>query len=159
MPLAQPARPMSRGRPPRSSLPHGRRAESFADDLNTRRGIVSGRVALLPRSTEIQPHVARIRPSPLNTPLPSGSPNTRTSTLSRNDAQGYDSKSMENEQNFVVSMIYLLSMDGGTSLFIKLRLTITWCDTFSTTCAPPCNSIWHGNIMLVMAPMEHNVIP
>ena len=29
---------------PRSSLPHGRRAESFADDLNTRRGIVSGRV-------------------------------------------------------------------------------------------------------------------
>ena len=65
MPLAKPARPMSRGRPPRSSLPHGRRAESFADDLNTRRGIVSGRVALLPRSTEIQPHVARIRP-----PLP-----------------------------------------------------------------------------------------
>jgi hypothetical protein len=63
--LAQPARPMSRGRPPRSSLPHGRRAESFADDLNTRRGIVSGRVALLPRSTEIQPRVARIRPSPL----------------------------------------------------------------------------------------------
>ena len=44
------------------SIPHGRRAESFADDLNTRRGIVSGRVALLPRSTEIQPHVARIRP-------------------------------------------------------------------------------------------------
>ena len=64
VPLAKSARPMSRGRPPRSSLPHGRRAESFADDLNTRRGIVSGRVALLPRSTEIQPHVARIRPSP-----------------------------------------------------------------------------------------------
>lgn len=41
-----------------------RRVESFADDLNTRRGIVSGRVALLPRSTEIQPHVASIRPSP-----------------------------------------------------------------------------------------------
>src|SRR5688572_18754226 len=58
---------MSRGRPPRSSLPHGRRAESFADDLNTRRGIVSGRVALLPRSTEIQPRVARIRPSPHST--------------------------------------------------------------------------------------------
>lgn len=55
---------MCRGRPPRSSLPNGRWAESFADDLNTRRGIVSGRVALLPRSTEIQPHVARIRPSP-----------------------------------------------------------------------------------------------
>ena len=41
-----------------------RRVESFADDLNTRRGIVSGRVALLPRSTEIQPYVASIRPSP-----------------------------------------------------------------------------------------------
>jgi len=37
--LAQSARPMCRGRPPRSSLPHGRRAESFADDLNTRRGL------------------------------------------------------------------------------------------------------------------------
>src|SRR3954465_9263354 len=45
-------------------FPNGRWAESFADDLNTRRGIVSGRVALLPRSTEIQPHVAPIRPSP-----------------------------------------------------------------------------------------------
>ncbi|CAL5425771.1 unnamed protein product [Camellia sinensis] len=41
-----------------------RRVESSADDLNTRRGIVSGRVALLPRSTEIQPRVAPIRPSP-----------------------------------------------------------------------------------------------
>src|SRR3989442_8676443 len=46
-------------------IPTGRRTESFADDLNTRRGIVSGRVALLPRSTEIQPFVAPIRPSPL----------------------------------------------------------------------------------------------
>ena len=69
VPLAQPARPTRRGGPPRSSLPNGRWAESFADDLNTRRGIVSGRVALLPRSTEIQPHVARIRPSP-TTPSP-----------------------------------------------------------------------------------------
>ena len=42
-----------------------RLVESFADDLNTRQGIVSGRVALLPRSTEIQPCVAQIRPSPL----------------------------------------------------------------------------------------------
>lgn len=39
----------------------GLRVESFADDLNARRGIVSGRVALLPRSTEIQPQVAKIR--------------------------------------------------------------------------------------------------
>lgn len=30
--------------------------ESFADDLNMGRGIVSGRVALLLRSTEIRPH-------------------------------------------------------------------------------------------------------
>lgn len=43
-------------------IPTERRVESFADDLNTRRGIVSGRVALLPRSTEIQPFVASIRP-------------------------------------------------------------------------------------------------
>jgi hypothetical protein len=42
----------------------GRREESFADDLNKRRGIVSGRVALLPRSTEIQPSVASIRKKP-----------------------------------------------------------------------------------------------
>ncbi|KAK2450538.1 hypothetical protein QL285_009651 [Trifolium repens] len=39
-----------------------RRVESFADDLNTRRGIVSGRVALLPRSTEIQPLSLRFVP-------------------------------------------------------------------------------------------------
>ncbi|WZZ15015.1 hypothetical protein YC2023_108104 [Brassica napus] len=43
-----------------------------ADDLNTRRGIVSGRVALLPRSTEIQPFVAKIRPSPF--PITCSSP-------------------------------------------------------------------------------------
>ena len=46
-----------------------RLAESFADDLNTRRGIVSGRVALLPRSVEIQPLVASIRPSSSNYPI------------------------------------------------------------------------------------------
>ena len=34
-----------------------------------RQGIVSGRVALLPRSTEIQPFVAPIRPSPHKTHL------------------------------------------------------------------------------------------
>ncbi|KAL5659957.1 hypothetical protein ACJX0J_027082, partial [Zea mays] len=33
VPLAQPARSTRRGGPPRSSLPNGRRAESFADDL------------------------------------------------------------------------------------------------------------------------------
>ena len=44
--------------------------ESFADDLNMGRGIVSGRVALLLRSTEIRPH----RPNDLsqNFPRPSG---------------------------------------------------------------------------------------
>ncbi|PPD85122.1 hypothetical protein GOBAR_DD17937 [Gossypium barbadense] len=56
--------------PPWSVIPTERRVESFADDLNTRRGIVSGRVALLPRSTEIQPFVASIRPSPIVDPIP-----------------------------------------------------------------------------------------
>ncbi|KAK8670402.1 hypothetical protein V6N13_037020 [Hibiscus sabdariffa] len=50
--------------PPRSVISTEQRVESFADDLNTRRGIVSGRVALLPRSTEIQPFVTSIRPCP-----------------------------------------------------------------------------------------------
>jgi len=40
---------------PWSAIPIERRVEYFADDLHTRQGIVSGRVALLPRSTEIQP--------------------------------------------------------------------------------------------------------
>lgn len=43
-------------------IPTERRVESFADDLNTRLGIVSGRVALLPRSTEIQPLSLRFVP-------------------------------------------------------------------------------------------------
>ncbi|WZY70843.1 hypothetical protein YC2023_003083 [Brassica napus] len=47
-------------------------ASAPKDDLNTRRGIVSGRVALLPRSTEIQPFVAKIRPSPF--PITCSSP-------------------------------------------------------------------------------------
>ena len=61
--------------------------ESFADDLNMGRGIVSGRVALLLRSTEIRPH----RPNdllPLPLPhsrvpplLPSPFSNTCTLTL------------------------------------------------------------------------------
>lgn len=63
-PLVMPSRRRSRERQPCNTISIGRRAGSFADDLNTRRGIVSGRVALLPRSTEIQPCVASIRPSP-----------------------------------------------------------------------------------------------
>ncbi|KAF7807777.1 Regulator of rDNA transcription protein 15 [Senna tora] len=43
-------------------IPIERRVESFANDLNTRRGIVSGRVALVPRSTEIQPSSLRFVP-------------------------------------------------------------------------------------------------
>jgi hypothetical protein len=62
VPLAKPPRRTSRVGS-HESIPTERRVESFADDLNTRRGIVSGRVALLPRSTEIQPFVASIRPS------------------------------------------------------------------------------------------------
>ena len=54
---------------PCNVIPTERRVESFADDLNMRQGIVSGRVALLPRSTEIQPFVAPIRPSPRNKPI------------------------------------------------------------------------------------------
>ena len=50
------------GRP--EEIPTERRVESFADDLNTRLGIVSGRVALLPRSTEIQPKSLRFVPPP-----------------------------------------------------------------------------------------------
>lgn len=45
--------------PPRAlciAISHDRGDESFADDLNMGRGIVSGRVALLLRSTEIRPH-------------------------------------------------------------------------------------------------------
>ena len=38
------------------TIPRDRGDESFADDLNMGRGIVSGRVALLLRSTEIRPH-------------------------------------------------------------------------------------------------------
>src|SRR4051812_44508571 len=74
---------MCRGRLPRSSLPNGRWAESFADDLNTRRGIVSGRVALLPRSTEIQPLVAKIHPPPPIVKLPLGVPPPMTSSRQR----------------------------------------------------------------------------
>ena len=48
------------------TIPDDRGDESFADDLNMGRGIVSGRVALLLRSTEIRPH----RPNDLLPPLP-----------------------------------------------------------------------------------------
>ena len=43
------------------AIPHAREDESFVDDLNTKRGIVSSRVALLLRSTEIRPAVSKIR--------------------------------------------------------------------------------------------------
>ena len=39
-------------------------------NLNMRRGIVSGRVVLLPWSTEIQPYVSPIRPSPPHSTTP-----------------------------------------------------------------------------------------
>ena len=63
------------------SISDDRGDESFADDLNMGRGIVSGRVALLLRSTEIRPH----RPNDLLPPkraaspgwdAPRGAPNT-----------------------------------------------------------------------------------
>lgn len=68
--LVNPMRRMSRrGRHEEISIE--RQVESFADDLNTRWGIVSGRVALLPRSTEIQPLSLRFvpPPNPLLAPL------------------------------------------------------------------------------------------
>lgn len=43
-------------------IPDDRGDESFADDLNMWPGIVSGRVALLLRSAEIQPAAAPICP-------------------------------------------------------------------------------------------------
>ncbi len=59
------------------AIPNAQEDESFADDLNKKRGIVSSRVALLLRSTEIQPAVSKIRaprapppPLPLPTSLP-----------------------------------------------------------------------------------------
>ena len=56
------------------AIPNAREDESFADDLNTKRGIVSSRVALLLRSTEIQPAVSKIRA--LRAPLLSYSPSS-----------------------------------------------------------------------------------
>ncbi|WZZ78136.1 LOW QUALITY PROTEIN: hypothetical protein YC2023_098708 [Brassica napus] len=56
-----------------------RAAERILYDLNTGHGIVSGRVALLPRSTEIQPFVAKIRPSPF--PITSSSPKPKVITI------------------------------------------------------------------------------
>jgi hypothetical protein len=59
------------------AIPHDRGDESFADDLNMGRGIVSGRVALLLRSTEIPPH----RPNDLLPPFPLHTPGSQTHTL------------------------------------------------------------------------------
>ena len=43
------------------AISNAREDESFADDLNKKRGIVNSRVALLLRSIEIQPAVSKIR--------------------------------------------------------------------------------------------------
>lgn len=73
--LLRPQKHVSRAPPCRRNMParalcitisDDRGDESFADDLNMGRGIVSGRVALLLRSTEIRPH----RPNDLLPPLP-----------------------------------------------------------------------------------------
>ena len=64
--------PRRRKRPPRGlrmAIPNDRGDESFADDLNMGRGIVSGRVALLLRSTEIRPPVPTICATPLLHPF------------------------------------------------------------------------------------------
>src|SRR5688500_18361651 len=73
--LLRPQKHVSRAPPCRRNMParalcitisDDRGDESIADDLNMGRGIVSGRVALLLRSTEIRPH----RPNDLLPPLP-----------------------------------------------------------------------------------------
>ena len=51
-----------------TTIPDDRGDESFADDLNMGRGIVSGRVALLLRSTEIPPHRPKDFPTKLIDP-------------------------------------------------------------------------------------------
>ena len=56
------------------AIPNAREDESFADDLNKKRGIVNSRVALLLRSIEIQPAVSKIRA--LIAHLPPSSPPT-----------------------------------------------------------------------------------
>ncbi|KAG0504143.1 hypothetical protein KC19_N007300 [Ceratodon purpureus] len=72
--LVRPQKHVSRAPPCRRNMParalcitisDDRGDESFADDLNMGRGIVSGRVALLLRSTEIRPH----RPNDLLPPF------------------------------------------------------------------------------------------
>ena len=62
------------------AIPNAREDESFADDLNKKRGIVNSRVALLLRSIEIQPAVSKIRA--LIAHLPPSSPKTSISKFS-----------------------------------------------------------------------------
>lgn len=80
--LVRPQKHVSRAPPCRRNMParalcitisDDRGDESFADDLNMGRGIVSGRVALLLRSTEIRPH----RPNDLLPPSNSHTPGCR----------------------------------------------------------------------------------
>src|SRR6476469_891408 len=74
------APPCRRNMPARAlciTISDDRGDESFADDLNMGRGIVSGRVALLLRSTEIRPH----RPNDLLPPSNSQTPGCRLSLL------------------------------------------------------------------------------
>ncbi len=67
-----------------STIPRDRGDESFADDLNMGRGIVSGRVALLLRSTEIRPH----RPNDLCYPSRPATPGCCSSCASRPNTCG-----------------------------------------------------------------------
>ncbi len=67
------------------AIPNAREDESFADDLNKKRGIVNSRVALLLRSIEIQPAVSKIRALLAHLPplLPTSLSNSSLSFLSR----------------------------------------------------------------------------
>src|SRR5450631_2445843 len=81
-----------------TTIPDDRGDESFADDLNMGRGIVSGRVALLLRSTEIPPHrpkdfpfYPQLLPTPLCVP-PEYSPRQNFPPCGRQRAGGPASK-------------------------------------------------------------------
>ena len=85
-------------------IPTERRVESFADDLNTRLGIVSGRVALLPRSTEIHPKSLRFVPlvAALGRGFREPWAGCRTWKLADAGAKGRGSQALANErQGFV----------------------------------------------------------
>lgn len=98
---APPGRPNEPTRELCTTIPDDRGDESFADDLNMGRGIVSGRVALLLRSTEIPPHrpkdfpfYPQLLPTPFCVPR-EYSPRQKFLPCGRQRARGPGSESKE----------------------------------------------------------------